>query len=452
MRLILLSGGSGKRLWPLSNDSRSKQFLKLLRDPEDRPESMVQRVWRQLSACGLAERTYIATGRAQTEMLHDQLGPDVPIIEEPSRRDTFPAIALAAAYLYSVERLPADEAVAVQPVDPYVDKTFFQAVAGLEQVLQASGADLALIGVRPTFPSEKYGYIVPEFPERPPGYYGVDRFTEKPKEADARLLIERQALWNCGVFAFRLGYVMNLLQAGGWPTDYESLRRDYDRLPKISFDYAVVEKADKVAVTPYDGEWKDLGTWNTLTEEMGVRKLGRGVISEDSTGANLINELDMPVALLGVPDVVVAVSPDGILVSHKDASPRVKELVQSFNGRLMYEERRWGWYRVLDYVRYPDEQEALTRRVCLKAGANLSYHLHRKRMELWTVLSGRGLVVLDGHQFSVQAGDVVRVPVGSRHSIKALTELEFIEVQSGSEVLEQDIERLCLAWEDIRRE
>lgn len=449
MKLILLSGGSGKRLWPLSNDSRSKQFLRLLKDPQGRPESMVQRVWRQLRSLGLAEHAYIATGKAQTEMLRSQLGAGVPIIEEPSRRDTFPAISLATTYLHSVLNVPQDEIVAILPVDPYVEERFFEAVSRLDEILSASGADLALIGVRPTYPSEKYGYILPEFPEREPGFYAVSRFTEKPNAAEAQRLIERQALWNCGVFAFRLGYLIDLLEARGIATDYHLLKADYSALPKISFDYAVVEKAEHIAVLPYDGYWKDLGTWNTLTDEMADRQLGRGIISDDSEGAHLINELDLPVALLGVPDVVVAVSPDGILVTSKDASPRVKELVTPFDGRLMYEERWWGWYRVLDYVRYPEGRESLTRRVCLKAGCNLSYHVHRKRTETWTVTNGNGLVVRDGKLFPIQAGDVIRIPPGSLHSVKALVELEMIEVQSGEEVLEEDIDRLCLAWDDI---
>ncbi len=151
MKLILLSGGSGKRLWPLSNDARSKQFLRILQGPGDRKESMVERVWRQLGEAGLQQNAYIATGAAQEELLRSHVGQDVPIIIEPERRDTFPAIALAAVYLYSVAGMRLDEAVAILPVDPYVETSFFSKVHELEQVLQHSAAELALIGVkRPT--------------------------------------------------------------------------------------------------------------------------------------------------------------------------------------------------------------------------------------------------------------------------------------------------------------
>ena len=152
MKLILLSGGSGKRLWPLSNDARSKQFLKVLEGKNQRKESMVQRVWRQLDSVNLQDSTVIATSKSQVDMIYSQLGYQVPLIIEPSRRDTFPAIALAASYLYSVEKVELNEIVAVLPVDPYVEKSFFENVKGLEGVLKVSGANLALVGVEPTLP------------------------------------------------------------------------------------------------------------------------------------------------------------------------------------------------------------------------------------------------------------------------------------------------------------
>lgn len=216
MKLVLLSGGSGKRLWPLSNDSRSKQFLKVLESPLGEPESMVQRVWRQLGEAGLAESSYLATGRGQVEMIQSQLGGDVKIIVEPERRDTFPAIALTAVYLYSVEGVLPDETVAILPVDPYVEGSFFGAVSELEQALDATGANLALIGVVPEHPSEKYGYIIPSGGEaQENGVMPVNGFLEKPDRLRAEELIGQGALWNCGVFAFRLGYLLNILQQKG---------------------------------------------------------------------------------------------------------------------------------------------------------------------------------------------------------------------------------------------
>src|SRR5690606_769580 len=147
-------------------------------------------------------------------------------------------------------------------------------------------------------------------------------------ESEAAELIARDALWNCGVFAFKLDYLINVLIASGYPIHYEEMQRQYDRLPKISFDYEIVERANHIVALPYEGEWKDLGTWNTLTEEMDASIIGKGIIAGNASGTHVINELDIPITLLGLSNVVVAASPDGILVSDKPASPMIKEVMK----------------------------------------------------------------------------------------------------------------------------
>ncbi|MES9791934.1 sugar phosphate nucleotidyltransferase [Priestia megaterium] len=449
MKLVLLSGGSGKRLWPLSNDSRSKQFLKVLEDKDQDLQSMVQRVWTQISNVGLADSTVIATGKSQEDMIKSQLDNQAGLIIEPCRRDTFPAIALAASYVYSVQKADLDEVVAILPVDPYVDDQFFTRVQDLEEVVQNSDAQLALIGVTPTYPSSKYGYIVPTAEKSSGEYRRVSRFTEKPSEEQAASLIEDGALWNCGVFAFKLGYVISILEEKGISTDYEELLKQYATLPKISFDYEVVEKTKDIVVLPYDGYWKDLGTWNTLTEEMATSQIGKGVISADSENIHLINELDIPVTVLGASNLIVAASPDGILVSDKEASPRIKELVGEFENRPMYEERRWGWYRVLDYTKLEEGKEVLTKRIGIDEGKNLSYQLHDYRDEVWTIIKGEGKFVLNDKLRPIKTGDVIQIQAGDKHAVRAITDLEIIEVQTGSQLIEEDIVRLFMSWEEI---
>lgn len=450
MKLVLLSGGSGKRLWPLSNDSRSKQFLKVLEDDKGRDESMVQRVWRQLQNTGLGGDAYLATNRSQVEMIVSQLGGEAPLIIEPERRDTFPAIALAAAYMYDVESLPLNTVITVLPVDPYVDEAFFQKIKQLEDVLHETDANLALMGVVPTVPSEKYGYIVPAEESREgTEALGVQYFFEKPSREQAAVLIDQKALWNCGVFAFRLGYLIEVMMDKGIPIQYEEMLRNYHKLTKISFDYEVVEKEASIVVVPYDGFWKDLGTWNTLTEEMGRSQIGTGIVTTDCENTHLINELDIPVTVIGIHDAVVAVSPDGILVTNKSESPRIKEVMNSIEHRPMYEERRWGRYRVIDYVKYAEDNEVLTKRILVHAGKNISYQLHYKRSEVWTIVSGVADIIINDKLYQVKPGDVVRIPEGTRHSIRAITDVEFIEVQSGSDLVEEDIVRICMDWKDI---
>lgn len=449
MKLVLLSGGSGKRLWPLSNDSRSKQFLKILESQNGEYVSMVQKVYKQLEAVNLNHSSVIATSKSQVEMIQSQLGTEVSIVIEPERRDTYPAIALSAAYLYSEKNTDLEEVIAVLPVDPYVDDDFFEKVAQLEQVVEESNADLALMGVKPTYPSSKYGYIIPRQDEDQKSYFSVSHFKEKPREEEAEVLIEENALWNCGVFAFKLKYIINMVEKAGYPTSYPELLKTYNELPKNSFDYEVVEKANGVVVLPYNGYWKDLGTWNTLTEEMGINLIGKGKISADSQNTHLVNELDIPVAILGVSDLLVAASPDGILVTEKSASPRLKEIINDFNQRPMYEERRWGTYKVLDHTKFENGSEVLTKKIRIKANRNLSYQLHDKRTEVWTVLNGKGAVILDDKIKDVSAGDIIEVPIGTKHAIRAITELEIIEVQSGVELVKEDTIRLELNWNKI---
>lgn len=447
MKLVLLSGGSGKRLWPLSNDARSKQFLKVLSDGTAN-ESMVQRVWKQLAKNNLVDDSVIATSITQVDMINSQLGENVTIVTEPERRDTFPAIALAAVYLYSELKCDLNEVVGILPVDPFVEDRFFSKVKELEDVLLNSEANIALMGVVPTFPSEKYGYILTEGRESH-SYLHVTSFQEKPKKEIAEKLIENNAMWNCGVFAFKLKYIIDLLKEENLPINYNELVEQYNKLPKNSFDYEVVEKAEHIVAIQYDGYWKDLGTWNTLTEEMSHHVIGRGVISEEVNNSFIVNELDIPITLLGIENAVVAASPDGILVTDKDSSPKVKEYVNNFDDRPMYEERRWGWYRVLDHTKYVEGNEVLTKRIGISAGRNLSYQIHYKRSEVWTIVKGEGVLILNDAMRHVRAGDVIEIPLSAKHALRATTDMEIIEVQTGSELVEEDIYRVELEWDRI---
>ena len=206
LNIVLLSGGSGKRLWPLSNDIRSKQFIKIFKTGENEYESMVQRVYRQIKKIDSDATVTIATSKSQVSAIHNQLGADVGISVEPCRRDTFPAIALATAYLHDVKGVSLDEAVVVCPVDPYVEDAYFEALKQLGDLARQGDANLVLMGIEPTYPSEKYGYIIPQGKEN---ISMVESFKEKPDAKTAQEYIGRGALWNGGVFAYQLKYVLN---------------------------------------------------------------------------------------------------------------------------------------------------------------------------------------------------------------------------------------------------
>lgn len=436
MNLVLLSGGSGQRLWPLSNDVRSKQFIKIFHRADGGLESMVQRVYRQIREVDPEASVTIATAKSQVSAIHNQLGEDVGISVEPCRRDTFPAIALSAAYLRDVRGISEDAPVVVCPVDPYVDNDYFEALKALNDRAAVSDANLVLMGIEPTYPSEKYGYIIPQGKE---AVSKVSMFKEKPTQEVARSYISQGALWNGGVFAFRLGYVLNRAHELLDFEDYEDLFQKYDTLKKISFDYAVVEHEPKIEVMRFSGTWKDLGTWNTLTEAMDSSAVGEALFNENCHNVHVINELDVPILCMGLKDVVVSASPNGILVSDKEQSSYIKPYVNTLDQRVMFADKSWGSFRVIDV-----DDSSMTIKVTLNPGHSMNYHSHSRRDEVWTVISGRGRTVVDGMSQEVQAGDVITMAAGCRHTVFAETELKLIEVQLGQEISVSDKQKFEL--------
>ena len=446
LHVILLSGGSGTRLWPLSNNSRSKQFLKVLRNSSNDPESMVQRTVRKVRGALPEAEILVATGNSQVFSIEDQIEGDYELVVEPERRDTAPAIMLACAKLAYDLGAKLDDSVIVLPIDTYASDEYYESLVELVGAVNKGSNDLVLLGIKPTYPSEKYGYIVPESTEG--AAYEVASFAEKPTEEKARQLIDDGALWNGGIFGFKLGYGLNILNAYTPSKDFQEIISNYRLLPKSSFDYEVVEKADSVAVVPCRGEWKDLGTWNTLSEEMAEDFSGR-IVFDAATCKNVhaINETNIPLVVSGVEDVVVVATPDGILVSSKEHSAKLKPLVeQAALTRPMYEKRRWGEYRVVDSGVYADGQKAMTKELIIEAGRQLSYQRHHKRSEVWTVISGKGEIVLNGEVSALGPGKVVNIQSGQLHSARAFEDLHVIEVQLGDVLLEEDIERFGNYW------
>ena len=449
MQLVLLSGGSGKRLWPLSNNARSKQFLPLLEKEDGTMESMVQRVVRQVREAHLTDDITLATNASQLDIIINQLGDSVSVVTEPERRDTFPAIALASGYLKLKKGCPDDEVVVIMPCDPFTEAGYFETIGKMVRCVEADVAELVLMGITPTYPSEKYGYVVPVTDHlMAEGSMAVSKFTEKPNVERAKELLEMGALWNGGVFAFRLGYMMEIAQRYVKADSFEEMRSRYSEFPKISFDYEVAEKADSVAVLPYSGQWKDLGTWNTLTDELHHHIIGNAVMGPRCTNTHVINELQYPSYVDGMEDTVIAASPDGIIVCRKKYTEDIKKAVDHLTPRPMYEERRWGFYRGIDDTTYADGRHSLTKSLTINAGKNISYQVHRHRSEAWTIVEGEGIFVLDGVERKVGPGETVVIPVNHYHALKALTTLTFIEVQTGNPLVEEDIERSEWKWSE----
>ena len=436
MHIVLLSGGSGKRLWPLSNDIRSKQFIPLFPQVDGSYLSMTQRVFRQIRKVDRDADITVATSKSQVSTLKNQLGDDVDISVEPCRRDTFPAIVLVSAYLHDVKGVGLDEAVAVCPVDPYVTADYYSAVKELTELAAKGTADLMLMGIEPTYPSEKYGYIIPTSKEK---ISQVLSFKEKPTSAKAADYIVKGALWNSGVFAYRLGYVLEkaheLLDFKG----YEDLYENYANLTKISFDYAVVETEKSIGVLRYVGEWKDLGTWNTLTEIMQDSFIGDVIMDDNCRDTHVINEMSVPVLVMGGKNLVVAASPEGILVADKDTSSYIKPYVENLTQQIMFAEKSWGSFQIIDV-----EDDSLTIKVTLGSGQGMNYHSHEYRREVWNVVSGEGVVLIDGMNRDVKAGDIIELPVGCKHKVTARTNMTIVEVQLGTDISKED----KIKWEE----
>lgn len=447
MQIILLSGGSGSRLWPLSNDTRSKQFLKILpTNKADVRESMMQRVIRQIKESGVKADITVATSIAQRDSVVAHAGEGVDIVTEPSRRHTFPAIALACEYLSKIKKRDPDEPVIVMPCDPLTEEGYFYTLSRMADIVKNDVFPLVLMGIKPTYPSSKYGYLLPDTPPHANEAVKVKLFREKPSVSEAEKLIKEGALWNAGVFAFRLGFMLRLSEKYLSYPNFEDYKINYDSYPQISFDYEVAEKTSDMGMVAFYGEWKDLGTWNTITDELTLSQYGN-VINDGSHNTHIFNELNIPLLCIGTKDLVIAASPDGIIVSEKEKSENVKKYAGQLKHRPMYEERRWGTYKVIDYVEFPDKFHALTKQLTLNPGCSISYQRHSSRDEIWTFIDGEGEIVLDGVRKPVKRGDVFNIPKGQLHALRAITSLTFIEVQQGSNLVEEDIERFPYDWE-----
>ncbi len=393
-------------------------------------ESMVQRVYRQITTVSPMASVTIATSKSQVSAIKNQLGEKVSICVEPCRRDTFPAIVLAAAYLHDELGVDANESVVVCPVDPYVDNTYYEAVKRLQELAELGDANITLMGVEPTYPSEKYGYIIPESGEK---VSRVREFKEKPDAEIAKKYIEQNALWNAGIFAFKLDYLLKKAHGMIAFDDYRDLFGKYDSLEKISFDYAVVEKEPSIQVLRYGGSWKDVGTWNMMAEVMADTAKGNVILDETCENTNVINELNIPILCIGCNDMIIAASGDGILISDKERSASMKPYVEKIETEAMYAEKSWGTYTVIDV-----QPGSMTVKVSMRAGQRMSYHMHNYREEVWTVVSGEGKAIVDGMEQILRAGDVITIAAGCKHTVDAITALDIVEVQLGDEISVSD--------------
>ena len=420
MNIILLSGGSGKRLWPLSNRNHAKQFLPIFELPNGEYESMLQRMYRMISNLEIDVNIVVAAPKDQKEIIIAQLGKNVSISEEPCRRDTFPAIALASSYLHHKKEVQYDDVVIVCPIDSFVDQNFFKQLKHLHDIARNEKSHLSLMGIQPKSPSEKYGYIIPNNAET---ISIIKEFKEKPDIVSAQRYIEQGALWNCGVFAFKLQYIMDISLRLLRTFSFDEMLLQYSEFPSISFDYAVVEKEPSIQVLRFNGMWKDIGTWDSLTEVLAQNVIGKATAFH-CENTHIINKLYTPIIALGVNDLVIVATCEGILVTSKQHSHYVKQCFQD----------------QLDLLAKPihiscdcsnqthsdDESFYSTNRIVIHSNQEMTFKKTSCHRELWTVIRGSGLIQQQANNIRIQCGTSFFIEEGVLYNIHAISDLHIM--------------------------
>lgn len=449
MKYILLSGGSEKGLWPLSNSVRSNQFLKLFQNEEGALESSIQILWKQLQQLHLGKDSMFVTNAQQSELLYNQCGRNIKIIEEPVQKNTFSAICLAALYMKEIEQCNEDEWIAILPVDLLIKPSFLHAVQQLPKLAMQHDAPIGLIGFPPTYIETEKGYIDIS-PGSTNGHISIiQQFIEMPSMEVAKQLIDQGALWNSGVYVFQIKTLLQVLNKLSFPIQYEQFVAQYDTMDIISFDYAMIEQIHGGVVYRYEGEWQDIGSWDRIAGKLSTEQIGIGSTNGQCENTHILNELLLPIHVVDVDNIIVAASYDGILVTNKHLRDEIKYDVKDTLAPQIFEERHWGNPRILEQFNHVDGKDVLVLHIQLSIGKNFSYHRHRYRSETWTIIEGEGELIVENEVRRVKAGDVIQIKVGQLHALKAITNLQFIEVQSGNPLIQEDVEQILLDWDDI---
>jgi mannose-1-phosphate guanylyltransferase/mannose-6-phosphate isomerase len=457
---LIMAGGAGTRLWPVSRDSMPKQFIQLLDDGLSTFQATLLRV-----KGGPFRRPIVVTNQEFRFVVAEQMQAlDIAgdIVLEPERRDSAAAVAVGA--LLAQKQDPAAVAVALAADHVILDAADFRADCEAAAALAATGLIMTL-GIVPTEPSSAYGYIEPGEALGRPGANRLSRFVEKPDQATAQGYVERGFLWNSGNFVFSTATMIDELQrfapqiVAGASAAVEAAKADLDfirldpaafgAIPKISIDYAVMEKTEKAGVLAAGFDWSDIGAWDSLhavATKDGAGNVLQGPIVAIDTSDSLLRSDDMLLTAIGVKDLVAIATRDAVLIAPKSEAGRVKALVEQLKrqGRpeatehlRMY--RPWGWYQRIDLG-----SRFQVKRINVKPGGKLSLQKHFHRSEHWIVVRGTAEVTLDGAVSHVHENESIYLPIGCTHRLAnpGKIDLELIEVQVGSYTGEDDIVRL----------
>ena len=461
---VVLCGGSGTRLWPLSRKHFPKQFVSLIED-----KSLLQLTLERVR--DLHDRVITVAAEDHRFLVTDALhraGTSGPILLEPASRNTAPAMGLAA--LHAIRDLPPDTVLLFCPADHHIPDREQFVTTVRHGVPTAQAGAVVTFGVPPASPTTTYGYIVPG-PQRDTHSFTVKQFIEKPDAARAQeLALQDAVFWNTGIFLTRadtlrralarhandiltsIETAMDAAQRETLSNGFEFIRPDctaFTACRSQSIDYAVMEHHDDVAVVPFSGRWSDVGNWQTVAEMTPPdaarnRVDGKGVVHRAEN--TYVHAPHRPVVAVGTRDLMIVDTPDAILVAHRDETEAIKEvgtkLEEAWNGRGEMHRRiprPWGWTDTLD-----TGDGFQVKRIGVKPGAALSLQKHRHRAEHWVLVKGVAQITRGEDTFLLHENESTYIPVGAVHRLHnpGTTELVLIEVQTGDYLNEDDIERL----------
>ena len=459
---VIMCGGAGTRLWPASRESMPKQFIPLF-GPLSSFQTTAQRVagehFARLVVVATTDVRFIAAEQLQA------IGVEADIVLEPERRDSAAAVAVAACL---AARQDPEAVALILAADHLVPDTDAFVAACRAAAEGARAGFIMTLGVEPTEPATGYGYIQPGAGVGEGAVRAVERFVEKPDRQTAVSYMEQGYLWNSGNFLFRADVMVAELHAFAPAilaaahaaihkagTDLDFIRLDPESFaasPKTSIDYAVMERTAKAGVLPVSFAWSDIGTWSAIWEASTQDQAGnalRGEVEVVDTRKSLVHSHDMLTTVVGLDDVVVVATRDAVLVTSRDRSDAVKDLVAQMKVRnrpevdehlRMY--RPWGWYQRID-----TGQRFQVKRIMVKPGHRLSLQKHFHRAEHWVVVRGTAEVTVDDQVILRHENEAAYLPIGCVHRLAnpGKIDLELIEVQVGSYTGEDDIVR----FEDV---
>ena len=452
---LILAGGSGSRLWPLSRELYPKQLLNI-----QNTESLLQATFLRLKECMPAKNIISITGVKHSSNVKFQLSSiseNPTVLSEPIAKNTAPAVILASKYIS--ETTKTDPIILVVPSDHMIKDTelFAQTVKEGEKLAEAG--HIVTFGIKPTYPETGYGYINVTGQKLEYGVK-VNKFIEKPDPATAeKYITDDNYFWNSGIFMFKASTLLeevskytpeiySLLKNFDFTKSAEIPFTEFDKMPNISIDYAIMEKSNKIALVELKSDWKDLGSWKSIydvsnKDENGNVKIGN-VIDEDSKNSFVYSSSKL-VATIGLEDVVIVETEDAILACKADKAQDVKKIFDTLKTnnddtckvhKTVY--RPWGYYTVLG-----EGKGFLTKMIQVNPGQKLSVQSHNHRSEHWVVLEGTAKVVLEGKEHILSPGHSVDIAVKEIHSLQNPYDeiLKIVEVQKGDILIEEDIVR-----------